>query len=134
MPCTLMKSPLSNEAVRYAINGATATAVHYVVLRTALEALQLPSAGIANFVAALFGIAASFFGSRWFVFRQLSKPILHQAKRFVVLYGIIASLHGFLLFTWTDLWGLDYSTGFAIAIAVQVLASYPGNKYLVFAA
>lgn len=134
MPHSVMKSLVSNETVRYAVNGAAATAVHYTVLRTALETMQLPSAGVANFIAALFGITASFLGSRWFVFRQLSKPIFHQATRFAVLYGLLACLHGVLLFMWTDVFSLNYSAGFAVAIVVQFLVSYPGNKYLVFAA
>lgn len=128
-----MKTLLSNEAVRYVINGATATSVHYIVLRTGVEVLHLPSAGVANFIAALFGITTSFLGSRWFVFRQLSDPILHQATRFGVLYGLLACLHGILLYIWTDVSGLNYSIGFVIAIIIQVLVSYPGNKYLVFA-
>lgn len=134
MRCPSIKLLLSNEAVRYVINGAIATSVHYIVLRAGVETLQLSSAGVANFIAALFGIATSFLGSRWFVFRQFSDPILHQAARFTVLYGVLACLHGVLLFIWTDLSGLDYSIGFAVAIIVQVLVSYPGNKYLVFAA
>jgi putative flippase GtrA len=128
-----LKALFSIEAFRYAVNGAAATALHYAVLRTCLEGFHFPSAGMANFVAALFGISASFAGSRWFVFKKGTKPVLQQATLFMVLYGSVACLHALLLFVWTDLWGFDYTIGFAIAIAVQVSASYSGNKYLVFA-
>lgn len=120
------------QLVRYVINGLIATAVHYAVLRTGLQVVHLPSAGLANFIAALFGITVSFAGSRWFVFRQTREPILRQAGKFVTLYAAIAVMHAILLFVWTDLWRLDYNLGFAIAIVIQVIGSYFGNRYLVF--
>ena len=57
------------EILRYGINGLVATAVHYTVLRFQLAVLCVHSAGVANFVAAFFGIATSFVGSRYFVFQ-----------------------------------------------------------------
>jgi putative flippase GtrA len=128
----ILKTLIAFEAFRYAVNGGAATVLHYSVLRICLEWFHFPSAGLANFVGALFGISASFAGNRMFVFRRRSKPVLHQATRFILLYGSVACLHALLLFVWTDLWGLDYTIGFVIAIAVQVSASYSGNKYLVF--
>ena len=128
------RSDLLWQLVRYIINGVAATAVHYAVLRTGLEVVQLPSAGLANFIAALFGIAVSFTGSRWFVFRQTQEPILRQASKFVALYAAMACLHAPILFVWTDVWQLDYTIGFLIGIAVQVVSSYFGNKFLVFGA
>jgi putative flippase GtrA len=133
MPKATIDALGSNEAVRYAVNGLVATGAHYAVLRTGLEVFHFSSAGAANFVAALFGITTSFVGSRWYVFRQRSQPVLQQAARFATLYGAIACLHAALLFGWTDLWGFDYTIGFAIAIAVQISVSYFGNKYIVFA-
>ncbi|MGO9544806.1 MAG: GtrA family protein [Rhodomicrobium sp.] len=127
-----LRTLVSIEAVRFGINGLTATAAHYAVLRTCLEAFHFSSAGLASFVAALFGISVSFAGSRWFVFRHGSKPVLDQATRFIVLYGLLACMHALLLFLWTDLWGLDYTAGFAVAVAIQATASYTGNKHLVF--
>lgn len=129
----MLKYLISLEPVRYVVNGLAATAIHYSVLRNLMDIQQFSSAGAANFIAAVFGIVASFVGSRYFVFRAQSKPLLPQASRFAALYALIASLHGGLLFLWTDLWGLNYTLGFAIALAIQVTASYSGNKRLVFA-
>lgn len=129
----ILKTLISAEAIRYLANGLFATAVHYAVLRTCLEILLFPSAGLASFVGALFGIAVSFFGSRYFVFQQRSKQVLRQAARFIVLYGFVTCIHACILLFWADLWGLNYTIGFAVAVAVQVCASYPGNKYFVFA-
>ena len=122
------------QLVRYIINGMVATAVHYAMLRTGLEVVHLPSAGLANFIAALFGITVSFIGSRWFVFRQTQEPILPQASKFVALYSAIACLHAVILLVWTDVCQLDYTIGFLIGVAAQVVGSYFGNKFLVFGA
>ncbi|MEQ1520854.1 MAG: GtrA family protein [Aestuariivirga sp.] len=128
-----MRSHLS-EIARYAINGVVATAVHYGVLTTNLNVLEFKSAGLASFVAAFFGIATSFLGSRYFVFQGTAERIFNQAVKFSGLYGAAAVLHGLFLWTWTDWNGLDYRAGFLIATAIQVSLSYLGNKLMVFKA
>ena len=120
------------QVVRYAINGLVATAVHFGVLQINLKLFGIPSAGLANFIAAFFGIAVSFIGSRYYVFHGHQQPILRQASKFGVLYAAIASLHGLVLYTWTDLQGWDYRVGFFLATALQVSLSYLGNKHMVF--
>jgi putative flippase GtrA len=120
------------EVFRYVINGFVATAVHYAVLTANINFFDFKSAGFANFVAAIFGITTSFLGSRYFVFERSDDAILRQAFKFSGLYGVIAVLHGLLLWMWTDLRGLDYRLGFLLATGVQVSLSYLGNKFLVF--
>lgn len=121
-----------SEIVRYILNGLVATAVHFGVLTFNLKVLALSSAGLANGIAALFGIACSFFGSRYFVFRKTDAPLLKQAVQFSGLYGCIALLHASVLFVWTDWLAQDYRIGFLLATALQVALSYLGNKKLVF--
>jgi putative flippase GtrA len=120
------------EILRYAINGLVATAVHYGVLTFNLEVLGIPSAGLSNLIAAVFGIGVSFIGSRYFVFPATDASILSQAVKFSGLYGAIALLHGLVLLAWTDWFGMDYRWGFLLATVLQVSLSYVGNKYLVF--
>lgn len=120
------------EVLRYAINGLVATAVHFAVLAFNLQVLHFTSAGLANLLAALFGITTSFFGSRYFVFPRTGETILVEALRFSGLYGAIALLHGAVLLVWTDHFGFDYRLGFLLATALQVSLSYLGNKFLVF--
>lgn len=128
-----MKSQAA-EVSRYAINGLIATAVHYGVLTANLSLLELESAGLANFIAAIFGIATSFLGSRYYVFNRTTGSIVQQMLKFSGLYGVIAALHGLLLFVWTDWHGMDYRLGFLLATVMQVSLSYLGNKLLVFKA
>ncbi len=118
--------------LRYIANGLVATTVHFGVLTFNLEVLKLPSAGVANFIAAIFGISVSFFGSRHFVFRAAHAQIVPQALSFTLLYSALAVAHGLILHLWTDRAGLDYRIGFLLATAFQVATSYFGNKALVF--
>lgn len=122
----------TGEIVRFGTNGLVATAVHYFILTFNLTVLSFESAGLANFIAAIFGITTSFFGNRYFVFKKTTESLTYQATKFSGLYGAIAVLHGLFLWLWTDLNSLDYRLGFLVATAVQVTMSYIGNKFIVF--
>ncbi len=123
---------LKQQSVRYFINGLAATAVHFAVLTFNLKVLGWGSAGIANLVAAVFGIAASFLGSRYFVFQRSAEPLFEQVYRFIFLYAAISMLHGALMYVWADHYHLNYVAGFIVATGMQVLCSYWGNKRIVF--
>jgi putative flippase GtrA len=123
---------ISHTFVRFVINGVVATGVHYLTLTFNIEVVGIQYTGLANMLAAIVGITASFLGSRYFVFKLTSEPIMVQARKFVALYASIALLHGLVLFIWTDLSELDYRTGFILATFLQMICSYWGNKLLVF--
>ena len=120
------------EIVRYIVNGVAATLVHFSVLTLNIEYFGIESAGLSNFFAAFFGIASSYLGSRYYVFQGQEAAIIEQASKFIVLYGLIAIVHGLILLIWTDFWGHSYRIGFLIATIFQVSTSYVGNKFLVF--
>ena len=123
---------LAQQSVRFLINGLVATVVHFAVLTFNLKVLDWGSAGIANLVAAVFGITASFLGSRYFVFQGSREPWFKQVYRFIFLYTAIALLHGGLMYLWADHYNLNYVAGFIVATGMQVLCSYWGNKRMVF--
>lgn len=118
--------------VRYTINGLLATAIHFACLSFNLKIIGLSSAGMANFIAAFFGIASSFLGSRYFVFLECAEPMVRQAAKFGFLYAALAILHGLVLYVWSDKLQLDYRWGFLLATGLQVILSYFGNKNLIF--
>jgi len=126
-----MKSQ-SNELVRYLLNGIVATAVHYMVLYTCMEIITLRSAGFSNLFASIVGIAYTFFGNRYFVFRCYGQPIFEQAIKFSGLYLSIALLNGAVLFLWTDQLGYNYKIGFLISLGLQVILGYLFSKKYVF--
>jgi putative flippase GtrA len=118
--------------VRYVINGAFATGVHYLALSAGINVIGIASASVANFFAATIGIATSFVGSKYFVFRGSHGLFHEQAAKFVTLYGLIALMHGLVLGLITDIGGLDYRIGFILATGLQVALSYSGNQRFVF--
>ena len=126
------ESWLISPVVRYAINGLVATVLHFCVLQINLKILGFSSAGLANAVAAFFGIAMSFVGSRYFVFKAHRQPILRQVLKFAGLYITIAFIHGGVMYAWSDVLGWDYVVGFLLATMILVMISYWGNKLIVF--
>jgi putative flippase GtrA len=116
----------------YVANGLVATAVHFAVLWAAIRLLEMSSAGAANLIAAVAGIAVSFFGNRTFVFGSQDEPILGQATRYLALYATIALMHGGVMWLWSDVSRLDFRAGFVIATLLQFVLSFAGNRYLVF--
>jgi putative flippase GtrA len=117
---------------RYLINGLVATGVHYAVLVILLDGLQIGLASVANLIAAVFGITASFLGSRHFVFQSVIEPAWQQLVRFVPLYALIAAVHTLVMWWWADHMGWNYTLGFLVATGLQMTGSFLGNKYLVF--
>lgn len=128
----MLTASLNKQSIRYIINGLIATIVHFLVLTFNLKVLDWSSAGVANLVAAVFGISASFIGSRYYVFKGSLEPLVKQLYRFMLLYAAIAILHGLLMYVWVDLYLQNYMVGFVLATAMQVACSYIGNKVLVF--
>jgi putative flippase GtrA len=123
---------LRSQAARYVLNGLLASAVHFAVLLLALDLLHLRSAGLSNLLASVVGISASFLGNRYFVFAASAQPFADQLLRFGGLYGAIAAVHAVTLWAWTDVGGLDYRVGFLLAVGIQLILSFVGNKTLVF--
>jgi putative flippase GtrA len=131
-PLSIWTARLNKQPIRYIVNGLVATAVHFLVLTFNLKVLEWNSAGVANLVAAIFGISVSFLGSRYYVFNGSLEPLVKQLYRFMLLYAVIAILHGLLMYVWVDLYLQNYMIGFVIATVMQVACSYIGNKVLVF--
>jgi putative flippase GtrA len=127
-----MPNVLGYQPIRYILNGIVATCVHYTVLSLCLKVFHLPSAGIANFIAAATGISVSFLGSRYFVFPGTSESVWHQLARFGLLYATLALMQGAVMFAWADVAGLDYRAGFVLGTFLQMVCSYFGGKHWVF--
>jgi putative flippase GtrA len=132
MPPSAARDALGGQLLRYLINGLVATAIHYGVLWFNIEVLHLPLAGVANAIAAVFGIAVSFLGSRYFVFRGSEGSVTRQGALFLMVYVGIAMLHALVMYAWTDRLGHDYRVGFLLATALQMAFSFLANKFLVF--
>lgn len=128
----ILDGTLSSQFVRYVVSGLAATAVHFCVLTFNLNVIGMRSAGLANGIAAVFGIAASFVGSRYFVFSGSTRRVMSQGLLFLLAYACIALLHALVLYAWTDRMGLDYRIGFIVATCMQMTLSFFINKFVIF--
>ena len=120
------------EVSRYILNGLVATLVHFSVLTVNMQVFEMRSAAVANGFASIIGIAVSFLGSKFYVFRKYDGRIAGQAMAFFLLYACISCVHIGVLFFWSDFLGFKYQVGFIIALFVQVVVSFFGNKLFVF--
>jgi len=122
----------SNQFARYIVNGLVATLIHFIVLTVTIKVIGVSSAGLSNLVSSIFGISASYIGNRLFVFTSSKDNIPRQALKFTIAFTIVALIHGFVLFLWTDLFGFRYETGFMIAVSIQIVLGYFFNSKIVF--
>ncbi len=127
-----MRAEIAAQILRFGIIGLTATAVHYLVLRTAITGFGLPPAP-ANGVAFLIALGASWLGqSRW-VFRR---PGTDGARmlRFAVsaLGGLLGNMA--IMAIVTGAIGLPWQAGFLAALIIVPAASFAVNRLWVFRA
>lgn len=94
--------------------------------------MRLAPAGVSSLIASVVASVVSFFGNKYFVFRMHHDSVGLQASRFIALYLVVALFHGTFLLTWTDWLGWNYKIGFLLAVAIQVVVGYFGNKHFVF--
>ncbi|MEM7774307.1 MAG: GtrA family protein [Pseudomonadota bacterium] len=128
----LSQSHIVSQASRYVINGLLATLAHYGAFATLVFVIGFTSAALANSVGALFGIAVSFLGNRYFVFRSTGYSWHQQCARFSFVYLALGALHVIIVWLLADRYGLDKTLAFATATAVQAISSFSINKFWVF--
>ena len=93
---------------------------------------------IAYGIASIFGILTSFLGNKFFVFtnvNQYSYPNNHafkQLRSFLLIYGLIMLICSVLMGVLSDLLHINYNLSFMLALCVQTLLSFFGNKLYVF--
>lgn len=119
------------QLIRFILIGLLATGVHYGLLRLLVDLVHVPSAGVANGLAAVGGIATSYLGNRLFVFRHDGA---HGAAlvRFLAVYGLVIGLHTAFLAVWTDWLGWPLTAGFVLATGGSAVTTFLANKYFVF--
>lgn len=116
---------------RFVINGVIATAAHYLTLVILVEAAGMTIVWAANTMATGVGVAVSYLGNRSFVFRS-SVSHTSALPRFLVIYGVIFTLHGAGMAAWADWAGLNYSIGFVILTGLSAMANFLLNRSFVF--
>ena len=108
------------------------TLVHYSVFYSFYRILGVPSAALGNALGATCGITSSFIGSRYFVFPKRRRHLGRELECFLALYAAIALVNAVVMLLWTDVGRLNYNVGFTLAVVLQGVLAFLGNRYLVF--
>lgn len=119
------------EILRFLINGAAATAVHFAVLVVLIEVVGIVSAGLSNALASIVATCVSYAGNKIFVFESQARH-RDSGVRFIILYMGLLFWYAGSLFLWSDVLGFNYKMGFVIAVIIGTVLSYMGNKFWVF--
>ena len=123
--------------MKFILNGLLATVVHYVAMLLLSHHL-IAIYAIAYGVASTFGILTSFLGNKFFVFTSANQnqaqnnSTFTQLRSFLLLYGLIMLICSLLMGLLSDLLHINYNLSFIIALCVQTLLSFFGNKRYVF--
>ncbi|HDS1835101.1 TPA: GtrA family protein [Stenotrophomonas maltophilia] len=128
----MLRSVDLRQFARFVVNGLAATAVHFGTLTFLVEVVNVGSKGVANSIAAVLGIFASFLGNRFFVFASKTGSLRRELLRFSALYATLALLSGALMALWADVLAFDYRIGFVVISGIQLVLSFLGNRMLVF--
>ena len=122
---------------KFIVNGLFATIVHYVIMLLISHYL-IAIYSIAYGIASIFGIMTSFLGNKFVVFansthnRSQNNGTFIQLKSFLLLYGLIMLICSILMGVLSDFLNVNYNLSFIIALSIQTLLSFFGNKCYVF--
>lgn len=119
------------EILRFGAVGLAATATHYLILRLAVEQLEIPPSP-ANGMAFLCALCVTYLGQSLWVFQERSRHGTGQMLRFTVSLGLgflanmgvmAVSVHGL---------GLEYQGGFLLGLFLVPALSFVLNRFWVF--
>jgi putative flippase GtrA len=132
---SLIKTPYTFQ--KFIVNGLLSTVVHYVMMLL-ISHYVISVYSIAYGIASIFGILTSFLGNKFFVFTNSNHNhcknigIFMQLGNFLILYGMIMLICSLLMGVLSDLLHINYNLSFIMALSLQTLLSFFGNKYYVF--
>lgn len=122
---------------KFILNGLLATIVHYFTMLL-ISNYVISVYSIAYGIASIFGIMTSFLGNKFVVFansthnRSQNNGTFIQLKSFLLLYGLIMLICSILMGVLSDFLNVNYNLSFIIALSIQTLLSFFGNKCYVF--
>lgn len=126
----LLNHTVVRQIGRFAIVGAVATAVHYLIMVALVEIGHLAPV-LATTIGYGFGIVVSYILNRRFTFEARGTPVARSFAKFVVLYGVGAFLNGAIVVTLIAL-GAHYLLAQVAATGLVLIWNFLGARYVVF--
>jgi len=126
----LASRTIVRQALKFAVVGAIATAVHYAILIALVEVLHMAPT-LATTIGYGVGIVVSYTLNRRFTFGVRNAPVAASFAKFVLLYGVGAVLNGAIVATLVGA-GLWYLWAQVIATGLVLSWNFLGARYVVF--
>lgn len=119
------------EILRFGLVGLAATAMHYLILRLAVEHLEIPPS-LANGMAFLCALSVTYLGQSLWVFQKHSQHSVGQMLRFAIslVFGFFANIG--IMAVSVNAFGLSYQNGFLLSLLLVPALSFMINRFWVF--
>ncbi|MFT3728054.1 MAG: GtrA family protein [Terricaulis sp.] len=129
MSANLTPPPIVRQAVRFAVAGGVATAVHYAILYTMVEGVHAAPL-LGSSIGFVFGVIVSFVLNRRFTF-DAKPPLLSSFAKYALVYAVGFLLNGVILQTLIGM-GWHYFLAQAAATLIVLCWNFLGARYAVF--
>lgn len=123
--------PSATEILRFGVVGLAATAIHYAILRLAVDTLEIPPS-LANGSAFLCAVCVTYLGQSLWVFRRHSQHGAAQMLRFIVSLGFGFFANVAIMALSVHALGLEYQNGFLLSLFLVPVLSFVINRFWVF--
>ena len=117
------------EALRFAMVGGVATAVHYAILYTLVEGARATPL-LASSIGFIAGVIVSFFLNRRFTFTQ-ETPLLASFFKYALVYAVGFVLNGFILQALIAM-GWNYFAAQVAATLIVLCWNFLGARFVAF--
>lgn len=124
-------STILHQAKRFGLVGLGATGVHFLVLSAAVHIFQVASLTVATVIGTCCGIVVSYLGHHRFTFAAVGGHV-PRFSMFVVVYGVVMTLHGGLMYVMGDTLGWTYAVPFIVATGISAAITFVLTRQVVF--
>ena len=122
---------IMGQVKRFVLVGLGATGAHFLVLSAAVHIFQVASLTVATVIGTCVGIVVSYLGHHRFTFAAVGGHV-PRFGMFVIVYGVVMTLHAGLMYVMGDTLGWTYAVPFIIATAFSAAVTFVLTRQVVF--
>ena len=122
---------IAHQAKRFVLVGLGATMAHFLVLSAAVHVFQIASLTVATLLGTCVGIVVSYLGHHRYTFAAVGGHV-PRFSMFVIVYGVVMSLHAGLMYIMGDQLGWAYAVPFVVATIISAIATFVLTRQVVF--
>lgn len=122
---------IAHQAKRFVLVGLGATAAHFIVLSAAVHIFHVASLTVATIMGTCVGIVVSYLGHHRYTYAAVGGHI-PRFSLFLIVYGVVMSLHAGLMYVMGDTLGWTYAVPFVLATVISAFVTFVLTRQLVF--